>query len=87
VELADPDVILALLESAGPRSRSTRVAVERGPAGEPVRATKSRRCRCGVCAHCLENARWERIFNEKFVDPTYYQRRPVTMGSSLDWRP
>jgi hypothetical protein len=32
----------------------------------------ARRCTCGTCKQCLENARWERIFNEKFGDPDYY---------------
>jgi hypothetical protein len=33
-------------------------------------------CRCGKCPVCVENARWERIFNEKFADPQYYVRPP-----------
>lgn len=46
---------------------------------EPVpqaHAAKSRRaagrCHCGQCRNCTENARWERIFQEKFANSDYY---------------
>jgi hypothetical protein len=46
---------------------------------EPVaetRVVKSRRaagrCHCGECRNCQENARWERIFQEKFANSDYY---------------
>ena len=42
-------------------------------------------CRCGKCSACKDNARWERIFNEKFADPDYYTPRSVPQGSSLGW--
>ena len=42
-------------------------------------------CRCGKCRQCVEEARWERIFTEKFADPEYYGQRPVAQGSSLGW--
>ena len=32
----------------------------------------SGRCRCGQCRNCQENARWERIFQEKFANSDYY---------------
>jgi hypothetical protein len=32
-------------------------------------------CRCQRCPACIDNARWERIFQEKFADPTYYARK------------
>jgi|HubBroStandDraft_6_1064221.scaffolds.fasta_scaffold3784525_1 hypothetical protein len=41
------------------------------------------RCQCGKCATCLQNARWERIFQEHFADPDYYAPRPVGHASSL----
>lgn len=47
------------------------------------RRAMPRRCQCGQCAACLDNARWERIFQEKFADPTYYERRSVRQWSSL----
>jgi hypothetical protein len=41
-----------------------------------ARLAKSRRasgrCRCGQCRNCQENARWERIFQEKFANSDYY---------------
>jgi hypothetical protein len=33
----------------------------------------------------MEEARWERIFNERFADPDYYKDRPAQFGSSLGW--
>ncbi len=53
---------------------------------EPTRAydgPPKRRCACGVCRDCVENARWERVFAEKFADPDYYQRRPISFSSPL----
>ena len=37
-----------------------------------------RRCVCGRCVACLENARWERIFQEKFgqQERDYYAAAP-----------
>ena len=70
------------LISAGhrrPGRRRTALPLASAPAHRP------RRCQCGACAPCLDNARWERIFREKFADPTYYQRRVPKQGSSLGW--
>ena len=33
---------------------------------------RRRVCQCGNCGTCKDNARWERIFQEKFADPEYY---------------
>ena len=33
----------------------------------------SARCQCGQCKNCLDNARWERIFQEKFASKDYYR--------------
>jgi len=40
-----------------------------------------RRCECGTCRLCLQNARWERIFQEKFADPFYYAPRGLPHDS------
>jgi hypothetical protein len=40
-------------------------------------------CACGSCQICLENARWERIFNEKFADHSYYSKRGPQFSSPL----
>jgi hypothetical protein len=39
--------------------------------------------RCGKCRYCVDNARWERIFAEKFEDPSYYEERLVRYSSPL----
>jgi hypothetical protein len=50
-----------------------------------ARCPKVKRCKCGACQRCVEEARWERIFNERFADPDYYKQRPTHFGSSLGW--
>jgi hypothetical protein len=49
----------------------------------PARKDRRMRCRCGHCRQCLDNARWERIFAEKFADPDYYTRSVVRRASPL----
>jgi hypothetical protein len=56
-----------------------RAAAAPAPRVEPLpqaRPNKSRRasgrCHCGQCRNCQENARWERIFQEKFANSDYY---------------
>lgn len=41
-------------------------------------------CRCGRCARCADNARWERIFAEKFADPDYYSILNMCCSSPLE---
>jgi hypothetical protein len=54
------------------------------PATRPaVRRGNGSRCNCGSCPTCQDNARWERVFNEKFADPDYYSPREIRRGSSL----
>ena len=74
-----------LAELNEPKQRRARPHLRGGIAPTPMRdASRQRsRCTCGGCTCCVENARWERIFNEKFADPDYYCPRPATMGSSL----
>jgi hypothetical protein len=33
-------------------------------------------CKCGVCARCVDDAKWSRGF-KKFADPTYYNHELV----------
>jgi hypothetical protein len=40
-------------------------------------------CNCGQCKWCLDNIRWDRIFNEKFADPSYYGHIAVKHNSTL----
>jgi hypothetical protein len=85
MELSDPSVITALLDGLERRQRQPRA--RRGmPAldtSSRVKVSTPRRCKCGTCAFCLDNARWDRIFQEKFADPDYYSRPEVKFGSAL----
>jgi|HubBroStandDraft_2_1064218.scaffolds.fasta_scaffold290020_1 hypothetical protein len=40
-------------------------------------------CRCGYCPRCLDNARWERIYEERFADPSYYRQFGIRSSSPL----
>jgi hypothetical protein len=43
------------------------------PQANPAKSRRaSGRCHCGQCRNCQENARWERIFQEKFANSDYY---------------
>jgi hypothetical protein len=43
------------------------------PQSHPAKSRRaSGRCNCGQCRNCQENARWERIFQEKFANSDYY---------------
>ena len=64
LELADARVLNQLLQARP----STPRANAPGPLTE-------RRCRCGLCRKCLEEARWEAIFQARFADPEYYSIR------------
>jgi hypothetical protein len=46
----------------------------------------SKRCRCGACAVCRDNARWERIFQEKYgqQEREYYSAERRTAGVSAN---
>jgi hypothetical protein len=91
MELADPRLLRQLTETykrgearhrraSCPQigtSRTLDLHVYQAPLGN------SRRCRCGECFSCKENARWERIFAEKFADPHYYTGAIVRHGSPI----
>jgi hypothetical protein len=80
VELTNSNLIDALKSEAQRRRRKPGAA-------KPLQANPERqkRCTCGTCAACIDNARWEAIFNAKFADPDYYKPRPVRGASSLDF--
>lgn len=90
MELADQYQIAALLASSAmqPRRdkpRMTRSAPRVSPVCEPpMHNLRQRRCKCGTCAACKENQRWERIFQSKFADPDYYVRRVIRHESPLN---
>ena len=89
MELADPRMIEELM-AAHTRISGIRHARRRRPVLPEgtiaaTRCPRVKRCRCGACPRCAEEARWERIFNERFADPDYYKSRPAHFGSSLGW--
>jgi hypothetical protein len=84
MQLGTPQTIQALLASIGQPVRGSR---NRAPAvsnPKPVRMHKPTGCTRGcTCKTCSDNARWERIFQEKFADPGYYSNPTTRNGSSL----
>jgi hypothetical protein len=86
VLLESPAVLAQLLlewPSSAPR-RAGRLAVQSQPEEiERPHPYHSRVCTCGSCGRCLDNARWNRIFDEKFADPSYYSRMHIRHRSSL----
>jgi hypothetical protein len=82
MELTDPKVIDALRSAVQTRRRQRQMRQTTLPAS---RIETRKRCTCGACPICVDNARWETIFNAKFADPDYYKSRPIRSGSSLDW--
>jgi hypothetical protein len=81
MELSSPESILALKAGFGD---PTGVQQSRGArsAARPARRERMR-CRCGRCRQCQDDARWNRIFAEKFADPAYYTRRVIHTASPL----
>ncbi len=81
MELSSPESIRALLQLYGnpttERRRSAQPAVRSQNKGRRVN------CACGRCPRCLDNARWERIFAEKFADPDYYSQLVTRTSSPL----
>jgi hypothetical protein len=89
MELADPRLVAELL-AAHARMTRGRAGHKKQPILSGTSMTSSpkvRRCHCGACPRCQEEARWERIFNERFADPDYYKARPARFGSSMGWLP
>jgi hypothetical protein len=88
VELASQDLIATLLQDAARArpAKSPRVGAQMDGTQTERRAAARRRsrCRCGQCRQCLDDARWNRIFAEKFADPDYYTRRHVRCSSPLE---
>jgi hypothetical protein len=73
MELSSPEVIRSLIAV---KSSPDHIAPRGGALAsrQPTYSDRRRHCQCGRCRACVENARWERIFAEKFADPNYYTR-------------
>ena len=92
MELSDAATVRSFLEmnhEVRRKRSSPRLPVLRHntPAVYCAPAAKSngkRNCRCGQCGDCLENARWERVFQAKFADPDYYGGLRVRNTSPLN---
>jgi hypothetical protein len=65
----------------GARASGERVPVKK--ADGLSRRERRQHCKCGQCEWCLSNARWDRIFNDKFADPSYYGHLVVRHNSTL----
>lgn len=87
MELADPRIIEEMLAAHARISRVRAVHKKHSFDANASMApgSKVRRCHCGICPRCREEARWDRIFNERFADPDYYKQRPTRFGSSMGW--
>jgi hypothetical protein len=82
VDLADPDSLWEVCKPATGRKPYSRKATQyTSKKGSGKRGGS--RCKCGICATCADREKWERVFNEKFLDSTYYGVRPIRHGSSL----
>ena len=81
MELSSSESIRALKAAFGD---TTEVQQSRGAryAARPARRQRMR-CSCGHCRQCQDDARWNRIFAEKFADPAYYTRRVIHTASPL----
>lgn len=80
MKLTDGATIDALLGKRGPTPRMTRPRPDDWAYVSPK--AEGHRCRCGRCRQCHEDAKWERIFQEKFADPSYYTDRRLPRGGS-----
>ena len=81
MELADSITVASLIAVRRPLI-SGKVSRNSSPRGD-ARLNRRRICQCGSCHTCLENAKWDRIFSEKFEDPDYYKPRQVWGASPL----
>ena len=82
MELSSPEAIRALLQAHANPPRAGRCRGEQD-AARPAHNDRRLHCKCGRCRQCLDNARWEQIFAEKFADPNYYTRQVIRYSSPL----
>jgi hypothetical protein len=68
---------------AGMAPRNSGPSIRAEAKDGPAHRQRRKNCDCGQCKWCTDNARWNRIFNEKFADPAYYTQNAVRHNSSL----
>lgn len=84
MQLSTSETIQELLSSIAPPMRRVRHRTAVETTTKHVRPHKPSGCPRGCnCRMCTDNARWERIFQEKFADPSYYSAPASHNGSSL----
>ena len=83
MELSSEESIRAFVRTFEDPIRGPAPSWRAGCPAQPARRERRVRCQCGQCHQCLEDARWERIFAEKFADPNYYTRRVIRCSSPL----
>ena len=90
MELSDEKVLETLLRSWEQEAVNKSVGAAHASSAElgtvyqgSVKQSMLRRCKCGHCKSCQENARWELIFQAKFADLDYYRRLTVPHVSPL----
>jgi hypothetical protein len=83
VELADTAMISQLMEKRA-TAKPSRIRAQAARGAAPARRAPLKRCKCGKCRVCLDNARWELVFQQKFADPYYYALHPPRHVSSLN---
>lgn len=64
-------------------NRTQRIDQSFPPPDGTSRIRRRQFCECKQCKWCLDNARWERVFEEKFADPAYYGPIRIRHNSSL----
>lgn len=65
----------AAAQKAAPQQAGTGIAANKHESSTDGRSSRLRRrpyCECGHCKWCVDNVRWDRIYNERFADPAYY---------------
>lgn len=84
LQLCDAASVAKLLEAhLLPKRRSPRPVRGENLSEVRVKTSRPRRCNCGTCSFCIDNLRWDRIFDLKFADPTYYHHLLIRYSSSL----
>jgi hypothetical protein len=79
VELTDASILEALMAGFSRNEQPKPAPIRRAVARKSVA-----RCQCGICSQCLDNLKWETIFDQKFADHDYYKPRPVSHCSALN---